>query len=97
MDPAASPVRPSQIAYPIAAPGEIASPGRRANAWPVNHAATATTATTTVMAVAWAVSFCVAMRRLETGVTATKSRLPRRASATSVTDSARIDHSPGSA
>ena len=43
--------------------------------------------------VTWAASFSSAIRRLPKGDTATKSRLPRRASPASVEDSARIDHS----
>ena len=40
-----------------------------------------------------AVSFSSAMRRLPNGATATKSRLPRRASLASVEERAKIDHS----
>ncbi len=42
--------------------------------------------------VRWPDSFSSAMRALEMGAAATKSRLPRRVSEASVPDRARIDH-----
>ena len=44
------------------------------------------------MTVRWAASFSSAIRRSPSGVTATSSRLPRRASVARVDDRARIDH-----
>ena len=44
------------------------------------------------MTVRWAASFSSAMRRVPSGVTATSSRLPRRASEARVEDRARMDH-----
>ncbi len=49
--------------------------------------------TTIAMPVRWAASFSTAIRRMPSGVVATNSRLPRRASAASVPDSASTDHS----
>ena len=48
----------------------------------------------TVMAATWAATFSRAMRRRARGVVSTISRLPRRTSAASVDESARMDHRP---
>ena len=47
---------------------------------------------TSAMAVTCAATFSTAMRRFPSGVAATNSRLPRRASPASVPDSAKSDH-----
>ena len=76
----------------MAASGGISSPGSVANADPATHAQSAITITTMAIPVRWANSFSMAIRRRPSGVTATNSRLPRRASAARVPDRARTDH-----
>ena len=90
-EPEASATRPTQAAYPIAADHGISSPGSVAKAAPASHAQTAVTATMRPRTVRFAASFSRAMRRIPSGVTATSSRLPRRASEASVPDNARMD------
>ena len=89
--PDASAISPTHSAYPIAADGEIASPGSVPKAVPASHAASARTAIAAVRTVTCAASFSSATRRRPNGAEATNSRLPRRASLASVPESARID------
>ena len=91
--PDASATTPIHRANPIAAWGVIASPGRVANADPATHAEMAVTRTTMAMPVRWAVTFSTAIRRIPSGVVATNSRLPRRASEARVPAIANTDHS----
>ena len=89
--PDASATRPTHSANPIAMSGGISSPGRVPNAAPASQVVTATTTTTMSIPVRCANSFSTAIRRRPSGVTATSSMLPRRDSAASVDDRARID------
>ncbi len=91
--PDASAISPIQRANPIAAWGEISSPGRVWNAAPVIHAMRAVTATTIAIPVRCADTFSTAIRRMPSGVVAMNSRLPRRASEASVPAIANTDHS----
>ena len=63
-----------------------------ANADPATHAQRAVTRTTIAIPVRWAATFSTAIRRMPSGVVATNSRLPRRASDASVPDIANTDH-----
>src|SRR5262249_59140957 len=83
--------RPAHSAMPDAAAGGLAPPGRLPTAAPASQEAKARTAIAPNMTVRWAASFSTARRRLLNGEAATRSRLPLRASAASVPESARID------
>ena len=68
------------------------SPGSTATVFPTTTRPTKISTTATTIATMWPSSFWTAIARRVTGVAATNSMLPRRASPASVPDSARIDH-----
>ena len=89
--PEASATRPTHRANPMAFTGGISSPGSVPKRAPAIQAVTATMTITMSIPVRCANSFSIAIRRSPRGVTATSSMLPRRDSAASVDDRARID------
>src|SRR5262249_46867396 len=92
LDPDASATRPAHSEKPKAAAGAIASPGCVAKRAPASQEATARTVIAPVITVRWAASFSIAIRRRPKGAAATRSRLPRLASAARVPESATIGH-----
>ncbi len=93
-EPAARAIRPSQAAKPKAAPPEMASPGRLARLLPAIAVAVPMIVMASATIRTWPSTFSQATRRRLIGAASRMSRLPRRVSAASVPERARIDQRP---